>query len=195
MTFQSRLIDPTGDAPPKMSVEAFFRWAETRDRKFELVNGVPSLQPWVKRSHSLIAGNVSFALQTQLDRAVYAVHQGDFAVATGPESIRYADVLVEPLGDALDGRLADAAVVLIEILSPSTAHIDFGPKAREYMALPLLTTYLIIDQERRYAWRWSRDAEGDWPGSPDLFDEPDAAVAIPGIGAELRFEDIYRNVR
>ncbi|GGD25575.1 Uma2 family endonuclease [Aureimonas glaciei] len=191
MNVQSRGIDEA----QKMSIEGFFRWADGLDARYELVDGVPRLQPWVRRSHSLIAGNIAFALQTQLDRSRYAVHQGDFAISTGPNSIRYADVLVEPRGASLDERTADAAILLVEILSPSTMHVDFGPKAQEYLALPGLDTYLIVDADRRRVWKWSRDAEGDWPDDPLCMEDDNSEVILNAVGARLSFQDIYRDVR
>lgn len=191
MNVQSRPIDE----PEKMSVEGFFRWADGLDARYELVDGVPRLQPWVRRSHSLIASNIAFALQTQLDRHRHAVHQGDFAVATGPKSIRYADVLVEPRGASLDERTADSAILLIEILSPSTVHVDFGPKAQEYLSLPSLDTYLIVDADRRCVWQWSRDAEGNWPDAPLCMEDENSEVILCAVGARLSFDDIYKDVR
>ena len=183
------------DAHAKLSVDGFFRWAEDRHEKYELVDGVPRVQRRVKRSHSLIAGNVAFALQSALDRHRYAVHQGNFAVLTGPTSIRFADVLVEPSGASLDERTTDKAVLLVEVLSPSTMHIDFGPKAREYLALPALDTYLIIDAEARQAWQWSRGSDGSWPAEPLQVRDEDGVITLTAIDVTLRFADIYRGVR
>jgi Uma2 family endonuclease len=185
---------PGGD-PENMSIEAFIPWVELQERRYELVDGVPSVLPWVKRNHNRIAVNIVAALARQIDQAEFEIATGDFAVMTGPATVRYADVMVEAAGGPGGGRMAETPIVLFEILSPSTADDDFGRKATEYLSLKTLKTYVIIDQEKRYAWRWSRDAEGEWPASPDLFDEQDAVVAVPGIGAELRFEDVYRNVR
>lgn len=191
MNVQSRGIDE----PKKMSIDGFFRWADALDARYELVDGVPRFQPWVRRSHSLIAGNIAFALQTQLDRGRHAVHQGDFAVSTGPNSIRYADVLVEPRGASLDERTADSAILLVEILSPSTIHVDFGPKAQEYLALPSLDTYLIVDADKRCVWQWSREADRDWPEEPLCLEDDNSDIVISAVGVVLRFDDIYRDVR
>ena len=179
---------------PRMSVDAFFRWMEGEDGKYELVNGMPRLQPWVKRSHSLIVGNIDFALKSRLDLGIYAVHQGDFAIATGPRSIRYADLIVEPAGGLLEARTTENAVLLIEVLSESTMHIDFGEKLQEYQALPTLDTYLIVAQTIQRCWRWTRGDDGGWPAEPLHVEASDASVAIERLGVSLAFADIYRNV-
>jgi Uma2 family endonuclease len=190
MNLQSKSPVP----PAKMSIEAFFDWTETQERRYELVEGVACMMPWVKRSHSLIAGNIIAALRAQIDRRTYALHQGDFAAPTGPDSVRFADVLVERRGASVDERTTDTAIVLVEILSASTRHIDFGAKAREYMRLPSLDSYLIVEQQHRHAWLWTRDRNGSWPDEAIQLSEPDAEFRIAAIGCTLRFKDIYEDV-
>lgn len=191
MNLQSRTPIP----PAKMSIEAFFDWSETQEGRYELVEGVACMMPWVKRSHSLIAGNIFAALRAQIDRKTYALHQGDFAVPTGQDSVRFADVLVERRGASVDERTTDTAIVLVEILSASTRSVDFGAKAREYMGLPSLDSYLIVEQHKRQAWLWTREGNGSWPGEAVQFSEPDAEFRIAAIDCTLKFEDIYEDVR
>ena len=131
---------PPADLPTGLTVAAFFEWLESQPRRFELVGGTPQMQPFVKRSHSRIAGNIAHILQTKIDRSAFIVHQGDFAIKTGPRSIRYADILVEPAGGLLGDRATESAVLIVEVLSESTAPEDFGPKRVEYQGLPALQT-------------------------------------------------------
>ena len=48
-----------------------------------------------------------------------------------------------------DARLLDHPIVVVEVLSPSTAAIDHGPKFSGYFSLPSVEHYLILDAERR----------------------------------------------
>jgi Uma2 family endonuclease len=182
------------DTPPRMSIEAFFQWAQLHDRRYELVDGVPRLLPWVKRNHNRIVVNLVTALARQIDPGAYEIATGDFAVATGPHSIRFADVMVEVAGGSGSDRTTDKAVVLVEILSSSTMHVDFGPKTQEYLALAGLKTYLIIDQEKHRAWQWIRQENGEWPEEPLFLGEQSSEIEMNVIDARLTFSDIYRNV-
>ena len=181
-------------SPPRMSIDAFFRWIEGEDGRYELVDGIRHLQPWVKRSHSLIVGNIDFALKSGLDLGAFAVHQGDFAIATGPQSLRYADLLVEPAGGSLEARTTADAVLIVEVLSDSTMHVDFGDKLREYQALPALDTYLIVAQSIQRCWQWTRNDEGEWPAEPLQLEPSNSSVSIERLGVRLAFADIYRTV-
>ena len=48
-----------------------------------------------------------------------------------------------------DAILLVNLIVVVEVLSPSTAAIDHGPKLSGYFALPSVEHYLILDPERR----------------------------------------------
>ncbi|BDA84493.1 hypothetical protein Sa4125_20350 [Aureimonas sp. SA4125] len=150
--------------------------------------------PWVKRNHNRIAVNLVTALARQIDATAYEIATGDFAVTTGSHSVRFADVMVEAAGGPGSARTTHKAVVLVEILPTSTMHVDFGPKTREYLALATLGTCLIIAQETRCAWQWTRQENGDWPEEPLLIDAPDSEISVDVVGARLSFADIYRNV-
>ena len=177
---------------PTMTVDAFFDWSERQERRYELVDGVPRMLPWVKRNHSTIVSNLDFALQSRLDRALYAVRQGDFAVVTGPGSIRYADVLVEPSGGDGHERTTERAVFIAEVLSESTTHVDFGPKREEYLGLAALDNYLILSQDKPRAWHWTRDPAGEWPTDPVLI--ASGPIEIATIGVTFDLAELYLGV-
>lgn len=181
--------ETSGALPTDLTIEAFFDWLERQDRRFELVEGSARMLPYVKRSHSVIAGNVAFALQTQLDRAFYRVHQGDFAIETGPTSIRYADVLVEPAGGRKGDRKTRSAIVIVEVLSDSTAPDDFGPKRHEYQSLERLESYIVIDQDVRRIWQWERLQDGTWPQQAKIIEA--GSVDIPSLKCSLALDEIY----
>jgi len=189
------LLTPPEMPPSPMTIDEFFDWTETQERRYELVEGVACMMTMVKRGHSLIAGNIVAALRTQIDLDAYFIHQGDFALPTGPASVRYADVMVERRGGSVEDRATDSAVVLVEILSESTKRVDFGAKAREYMRLPSLECYLIVDQHRREAWLWARDAAGHWPDAALHLTAPDAQFRLEAVACTLGFDDVYRDVR
>ncbi|ORE99138.1 Uma2 family endonuclease [Aurantimonas sp. 22II-16-19i] len=179
------------DLPTNMTVDEFFDWLDTHEDRYELVDGTPVMMPFVKRAHARIVGNIDFCLQSQIDRSRYMVTQGDFAIRTGPRSIRFADLLVEPSNDDLGGRISERTVLIVEVLSDSTAKIDFNQKRLEYLGLSGLDTYLIASQEEARIWVWTRGA-GGWPQTPLVLTQ--GSVAIEALGARLPLAEIYRGV-
>jgi Uma2 family endonuclease len=187
MNVQSR-IEP----PHDLDIAAFFDWAERQVERYELVEGTPKLHPWVRRNHSKIAANIAFLLQSKLDRDRYDVHQGDFAIRTGSSTIRYADVMVEPSGGAGNARMAENALLIVEILSSSTSSDDFGAKRIEYLGLQSLRNYIIVAQDECRVWQWMRDGGGTWPIEPIILAE--GVVSCGDLQIELPIVELYRGI-
>ena len=186
MELRQRTNLPTG-----MTIDEFFDWLDTHEDRYELVDGTPVMMPVVERAHARIGSNIDFRLQRQTDPSRYMVTQSRFAIQTGPRSIRFADVLVEPSNDDLGGRIAEHAVLIVEVLSESTARFDFNQKRLEYLRLADLDTYLIASQEEPRIWVWQRLA-GKWPDAAEVLTA--GVVAIPALGVSLPLSEIYRNV-
>jgi Uma2 family endonuclease len=176
----------------RMDKAQFFDWLEHQDRKYELADGRVVMMPWVTRPHARICTNVVVALTQRLDRERCDLVQGDFAVETGDRSVRFADVLVEPLNPE-SARSTASALLLVEVLSPSTLHIDFHEKLEEYRELPALGTYLICAQDEARVWVWTR-ADGAWPEAPEVLEGLEAVAQVPILGVALPLAEIYRNV-
>jgi Uma2 family endonuclease len=58
--------------------------------------------------------------------------------------LRYRDIVVDHAGRPGKSYTAGAPVFLAEVLSPSTAEIDLGDKAAEYLRVPSLHAYMAV---------------------------------------------------
>ena len=103
----------------------------------------------------------------------------------GPRSSRtrlsYAASKSPPTRSSIDNP-----IVVVEVLSPSTAAIDHGRKLSGYFSLPSVEHYLILDPERRVVIHHKR-GQGDAietrvlsEGSAKL-DPPGFAVAVEAL--------------
>jgi Uma2 family endonuclease len=176
----------------RMDKAQFFAWLERQDRKHELADGRVVMLPYVTRPHSQISTNVILALGARLDPARFGMHGGEFAIDTGDRSIRFADIMVEPFTQENAPSTANA-LLLVEVLSPSTMHVDFHEKLDEYKGLLALGTYLICAQDEARVWVWTRQ-DGAWPQAPEVLEGLDGAVEVPALGITLPLAEIYRNV-
>ncbi len=176
----------------RMGKAQFFDWLEHQDRKYELADGRVVMMPWVTRPRARICTNVVAALLARLHPERFDIVQGDFAMETGDRSVRFADVLVEPFNPE-SARSTDNALLLVEVLSPSTMHVDFHEKLQEYKGLPALGTYVIWAQDEARVWVWTRH-DGAWPEAPEVLEGLEAVVQAPILGIALPLAEIYRNV-
>jgi Uma2 family endonuclease len=179
---------------PSMDKATFFRWLERQERRFELVDGVPRMLPYVTRHHERIATNIVLLLGKVLDLDRFEIAHGDFAIRTGEHSVRFADVMVHPFEEGGRERTARVAPLVVEIASDSTMDVDFGPKLAEYRALDGVGQYVVCAQDKACLWSWQRSEDGSWPDDPEILDDLTQALAVPGLGITLPLAEIYRRV-
>ena len=119
----------------------------------------------------------------------------DFAVEIG-EDVRYPDVLVELLSAGGPQALSSAApVLLVEVLSPSSAARDLNVKLAEYTTLPSLQCYIVASQDEAIVWVWQRDrASGAFPRLPVEVAGIDGRIDVEGLGITLPLAEIYRGI-
>ena len=86
-------------------------------------------------------------------------------------------------------RTTDSAVLVVEVLSESTAPEDFGPKRVEYQALKALRTYLVVDQETPRIWQWDRGDDGNWSAHATIVTT--GALRVEALACDLSLDDIY----
>jgi len=84
------------------------------------------------------------------------------------------------------------AVVIIEVLSPSTKNYDRGQKFQYYRMLPSLREYLTIAQDEMHVERWTRQENGQWLLTE--FNQASGPIELGPIGVALNVADIYRRV-
>lgn len=178
---------------PQMSIEAFEAWVARQNGRYELVRGRPMMMNETSRNHSKITTNLILLLGNTLDLSRYHVAAGDFGLQTGEDTIRLADIMVTPAAGSGKERRTNDAVLLVEVLSPSTSAEDFGPKSQEYLAVPDLQAYLIVAQDSVCIWLWQRGENG-FPDKPDVIEDRDAEIRIDALGLTLPVAQIYRNV-
>jgi len=178
--------------PARLTIDTFFSWAAGQEQRCELVKGVPRLLPYVRLNHTIISNNIVHQILGLINREQFLVANGDFAIKTGKDTLRFADVMVMPSGK--DGNIlsADDAIVLFEVLSKSTMHEDFGAKRLEYQSLDSLQSYIVLAQDEPVIWLWNRCEDGTWPDQPEQFSE--GKLAIEGIDITLEIDKLYRDV-
>lgn len=147
----------------RMTVDEFLVWAEGRPGRFELHDGFVIAMSPQRVAHA----ETKFAVQTALGEAIrkagvpcrmlpdgmtVRIDQGtcyepDALVYCGP---RVPDHHVE----------VSNPVIVVEVLSPSTQHIDVGAKLAGYFQKPSVMHYLLVTPDKRPIVLHSRQTTG-----------------------------------
>ena len=135
-----------------MTVADFLAWAETQDQgAFELWEGrIIAMAPQTL-AHVRVKRAAADALRAAINTAGAPCESfiDGAAVVIDDHTSLQPDAIVF-CGEALSGTLSAVPnpLIVVEVLSPSTQHIDKTRKLQCYFELPGLQHYLIIDHER-----------------------------------------------
>ncbi|MGE0084984.1 MAG: Uma2 family endonuclease [Desulfococcaceae bacterium] len=189
----------------KISPEEYLAMERAAPYKSEYFNGEMFAMAGASRRHNLIALNTASELRAQLKKTSCEVYVIDMRVKVAQASslcklshmelYTYPDVTVVCGKPQFDDRYADTLLnplLIVEVLSKSTAAYDRGAKFEQYRTLASLCDYLLISQERCYAEHYVRQPGNTWLLSEyrDLED----VIVLESIGCELKLREIYDRV-
>jgi Uma2 family endonuclease len=179
--------------PTRMTVDEFLAWAVRQDKgRYELFEGRVVMQQPERWGHLSGKGRIYVALLAALERA-----EVPFFAATDGATVRIdettafePDALVAPLPYPSDDALEiPNPVLVVEVLSPSTAKRDLADKLAGYFRVPSIQHYLVIDpEEREIIWHRRAAAAGALE-PPRTLRQGSLMLDPPGI--ELAAGDVF----
>ncbi len=173
-----------------MNVDEFLAWAEAQPGRYELFRGsIYAMTP-----ERAVHAEVKLAVQTALAEAIRG-RKIPCRVLPDGMTVRIDDSTAhEP--DALvycGPRLAPSAievpnpVIVVEVLSPSTRHIDAQIKLAGYFRLPSVMHYLVVDPDKPLVLHHARN--GDGTILTRIVNE--GAINLDPPGIEIAVADFY----
>ena len=173
---------------PPMTVEAFFAWLEDQPGRprYELIDGEPIEVSPERVRHAKVKYRICRCLDDAISAGGYpytALNDGvvvriDDHTAFEPDASIAAN---DSLDD--DSILVPEPVVVVEVLSPSTAMRDASIKLEDYFRVPSIIHYLIVDADRKMVVQHHR--VGDKIETA-IFHEGMLQLDPPGIAVEVR---------
>ncbi len=169
--------------------EAFFSWAETQEARYEFDGIQPVAMTGGNLNHASLIINLTTALRTRLRGGPCKPFGSEAGIETVNTAVRYPDALVTCSKVEGTDRLVPGAVVVFEVLSPSSGRVDRIIKVREYAAVPSIRRYVILESasvgltvmERpatEQAWQVTVLTAGD-------------VLRLPEVGIEIPVAEIY----
>jgi Uma2 family endonuclease len=174
----------------KMSVDEYLAWAQERSGRFELYGGTVYAMTPERAQHAKVKLAVQIALREGIRRAGLPCHvlPDGMTVRVAQDTAHEPDALVycgrEIAADALE---VANPMILVEVLSPSTRHIDAAAKLAGYFSLPSVRHYLIVDPDRPLVIHHAR-GDGDALATR-IASAGRLRLEPPGL--ELTIEDFY----
>jgi Uma2 family endonuclease len=119
----------------KLTVDEFFDAVSDSEERYELVEGVAHAMARAKEGHNVIRSNVLAAFVPAGKQRGCRATSVNTAVQTGPDTIRYPDVVVDCGPRNAEAMTASKPVIVVEVSAPGTAVFDYSAKLREYQSV------------------------------------------------------------
>lgn len=183
---------------PRMTRDQFLSWVETQDRRYEFDGFEPVAMVGGTINHSRISRNVLAALSVRLRGTGCEPLGPDAGLATIGDSVRYPDALITCTRKEGTGRLAEGVAVVFEVISPGDAKIDRIIKVREYLAVPSIHTYVIIEQSSVGLTVLRRQPNQTWQAETLAEEDvlrlraPDVAIPVVELYEDVDLPDAAR---
>lgn len=185
------MAEPAQPLPDRMTVQEFLARDDGTDTRYELVDGRPVAMAPPSPVHSRIAGSIAGALYGRLKPPCRAHVEHGVTLANDDENLYQADVAVV-CGGVRRGESPPDPILIVEVLSPSTAGHDRGRKAPHYRAfVPGLQVILLVHTERRWVERWARDGER-WIVTDHIGEG--GPVALDALGTGIDLAEVYAGI-
>jgi Uma2 family endonuclease len=174
--------------------EAYLAWEDQQADKHEYVRGEVFAMVGARREHVVVAGNLFAAFKQRLRGGPCQAYVSDLKLRVeAADAFFYPDVMVscDP-GDHAASQFIANPILIVEVLSESTAAFDRGEKFAAYRTLPSLQEYVLVDIPSRRVETFRRASHDDW-----LFHEcrPDHGdCRFTALDLAIPFDEVFENV-
>ena len=175
--------------------EEYLYWERKSETKHEYLDGVVVAMAGSTKEHNLITVNVAGEVRQMVKKKQCSTFSTDMRVAI-PKSRHYyyPDVAVvcgeAKFEDGVFDTLTNP-ILIVEVLSESTATIDRTIKLNNYRNLESLRTYVLISQDQPYIDIFQLQANV-WVHN--IAQGLDAELHLESIGISIPLSEIYAQI-
>ena len=180
---------------PFFTLEEYLEQERTALDRHEYLNGKIFAMAGGTPAHATITSNISGEFYNQLRKSGCTARNSDMMIRTSPTGLySYADVVVSCENEQFEKNILLNPVVIVEVLSESTASYDRGVKFEMYRQIPSFREYLIVAQDRPYVEHHVRDQQDGKLWTLREYTDLNDAVTLKSIHAVLSLADIYARI-
>lgn len=166
------------------TADEYLAWDATQDERHEFIHGEVYAMAGGTLEHNAATLATGATLRQHLKGTPCRVFASDVRVHVRiSNAMFYPDVVVSCHAPELaDGKALalQQPLLIVEVLSPSTAAFDRGAKFAHYRLLDSLQEYLLIDPDTTQAEVFRRNAANRWELYPSA--TPESAIELASVG-------------
>ena len=186
------------EATTILSPSAYLEWEAEQEERHEYENGKLIAMGGSSKEHNRLVRNLTTMLWNHLGPiGRYELYPSELRVKSGVDDKYYYPDLVLTEGEEYYLENAPDTLLnpllLIEVLSESTAARDRGPKFEAYRAIDSLREYVLVAQDQYKIESFYRNDAGKW-----VIQEPvvglDSIFSFTTLDSELKLQEVYQGV-
>ncbi|MFN7927754.1 MAG: Uma2 family endonuclease [Blastocatellia bacterium] len=179
----------------RVTPEEYLALEEKSAVRHELVGGQLFAMAGASEAHNVIALNIATILRTRLRGTGCRTFIFDMkAKVERTEDFYYPDVMATCEKFVAKSLFKSNPFLLVEVLSPSTAHIDRREKLSAYRQIESVREYVIVYQDYQRVELFRKDDTGNWQFAVLGVGDKLLLESLPGGPLLLTMEDIYEDV-
>jgi Uma2 family endonuclease len=173
-----------------LNFSAFLEWEHAQPDRHEFLHGEIVGMVGTTDQHNKIAGNFYMLLRHHLKGRPCEVYMSDVMLrAETADAAFYPDLMVTCAEtDREDRYVKRDPVLVVEVLSESTAAYDLGEKFAAYRQLPGLKEYVLVDPQRPRIQIFRPGADGHWVLYPA---GPEDRLELTSVGLNTSVGELY----
>ena len=179
----------------RLGVDDYLQGEQRAEVKHEYLDGQIVAMGGASRAHGLLALSLSALLLPHARRKGCQLFTADMKVRIDHDSgswFYYPDLVLACDPTDREPMYVRRPCLLVEVLSPSTEHIDTREKLLAYRLLPSLREYLLLRQDTLHAELYQRRDDGGW--THQRLKQPDDAFSLLCLQVSVSLRDIYADI-
>lgn len=176
-----------------LTPEAYLEMEMASEERHEYVDGEVFLMSGAASAHNLITLNLGYLFREHLRGGPCTTFVIDIKLRVEAANCYfYPDLMVTcSEADRAEKYVKHEPLLVVEILSPSTALYDRERKFAAYRQLPSLQEYLLVDTERMNIECYRRADGGEWILRPYGAGE---TVTLRSLKLDFPLEAVYQDI-
>ena len=169
--------------------DAFLDWEQRQAERYELVAGEVRLMVGGTIGHNDVTDNIHAALRSRLRGTPCRARAVQTRVQAGNDSFVYPDIVVSCSPRRPEELFIDDPVLVVEVLSPSTAQYDQGEKRWVYQAIPSLQQLVLVSPREAKVELVTRQSDDSWRSV--FVTGLEAVLPLESLDLSLSLADVY----
>lgn len=176
------------------TVEEWLEFEKHSDLRHEYVFGKLIPMAGEAKNANRIAINILKKLDDVFETKGFVIFTHDVKTQVVADRVyRYPDLVVAPVADDEHDYIVKHPVMMVEVASGDSGQRDRIKKRKEYLQIPSLWYYLVVDQDEMLVELHAREGSEQW--TTQYFTEPEDEIVLQRFGTPLRISDIYDRVK